>query len=112
MEEKKRWEGKICLSRKRLKYFLSGSVGALGFLLLGKLLERGKPYLKELVKEGLSFKEWLEGKVEEILEDAEDIVAEAKYNYYQDTQKSKEFIKREKEILEKLEKLLEKKTEN
>lgn len=57
----------------------------------------------------MPFKEWVAEKFERAKEDVEDIAAEAKYAYHKDLEATQEAVKKEKEILEKVEKAAEKK---
>jgi len=61
------------------------------------------------VKEGYAFKEWAAGKIETVKEDIEDIAAEAKHAYHKDIEATEESVKKEKEILQKVEEAVEKK---
>lgn len=97
------------IEKKRVKYFIGGALVALGGLLLERFLVKGKPHLVSVTKEAYAFKEWLRGKGEEIKENIEDILAEAKYSYHEELEDTKEIIQKEREIFEKLENLVEKK---
>jgi len=99
----------IFISKKSLKLVASGAIGALAAIGIGKALKKVRPAVVGAVKEGYAFKEWVAEKIERAKEDVEDIVAEAKYAYYKDIEATEEAVKKEKEILEKVEKAVEKK---
>ncbi len=116
MEEKKseeKKEGKymgdgIFISKKSLWLVAGGALGALAAIGIGKASKKLKPAVVGAVKEGYAFKEWAAEKVERVKEDVEDIVAEAKHAYHKDLEASAEAIKKEKKIIEKVEKEVEK----
>jgi hypothetical protein len=95
------------VSKKALWTLAGGALGALAVPLLGKVFESARPAIVSAVKEGYGFKEWLVGKVERAKEDVQDVVAEGIYSYHQDLNDTAEAVKREKQILEKVEKLVE-----
>lgn len=100
----------IYLNKKSLWLMAGGALGALAAIGIGKASKKIKPAVVGAVKEGYAFKEWAASKVEMVKEDIEDIVAEAKHAYYKDIEATEEAIKKEKEILQKIEKEVGKKT--
>lgn len=101
--------GGIHIGKQDLWMLAGGALGALALLGLGKATDKIRPAAVGAVKEGYAFKEWVTGKAEKLKEDVEDIVAEGVYQYQEDLTSSAEAVKREKEILEKLEKAVEEK---
>ncbi|MEW6593632.1 MAG: hypothetical protein AB1413_02050 [Thermodesulfobacteriota bacterium] len=99
----------IHLKKKDLWLVAGGALGALAMLGLGKLSGKVRPAAVSAVREGYAFKEWLAGKAEKMKEDVEDIVAEGVHHYQKDLAATAETVKREKEVLEKMEKLAEEK---
>jgi len=100
----------IFISKKSLWLVAGGALGALSAIGIGKASKKIKPAVVGAVKEGYAFKEWAAEKIERVKEDVEDIVAEAKHAYHKDLEATAEAIKKEKEILEKVEKEVGKKT--
>lgn len=100
----------VYISKKSLWLMAGGALGALAAIGIGKASKKIKPALVGAVKEGYAFKEWAAGKIETVKEDIEDIVAEAKHAYYKDIEATEEAIQKEKEILQRLEKEVGKKT--
>ncbi|MCC6347363.1 MAG: hypothetical protein IT388_09285 [Nitrospirales bacterium] len=96
------------VSKRNVWLLAGGALGAIAAFGLGKAAKRARPAIVGAVKEGYAFKEWIAGKAEEIREDVEDIVAEAKHAYHKDLDTSSETVKREKEVLQKIEKEVEK----
>jgi hypothetical protein len=107
-EGKQMKEG-IFISKKSLWLVAGGALGALAAIGIGKASKKIKPAIVGAVKEGYAFKEWAAGKVDSVKEDVEDIVAEAKHAYHKDIEATGEAVKKEKEILEKVEEVVEKK---
>lgn len=103
-----RGEG-VFISKKSLWLMAGGALGAIAAIGLGKASKKIKPAIVGAVKEGYAFKEWAAGKIDRVKEDAEDIVAEAKHAYYKDIESAAEAVKKEKEMLEKVEIVVEKK---
>lgn len=101
--------GGIHIEKKDLWLLAGGALGALAMLGLGKVSKRVRPAAVGAVREGYAFKEWLAGKAEKLKEDVEDIVAEGVHQYQQDLSATADAVKREKEILEKIEEMVEKK---
>lgn len=97
------------VSKRTLGLMAAGAVGTLAAGTIGRALKWVRPGVVGVVKEGYAFKEWVAGKLERAKEDVEDIVAEAKHAYYKDLEATAESIKKEREILEKLEKTVEQK---
>lgn len=98
----------IKLSKKNIYYVLGGMLGGLSVLLMGKILNRGKGSLVRLVKEGIAFGEWVGGKIDEIKENMEDILAEAKVLYFKDREELFKLVEKERELLDRLERLIQK----
>ncbi|WP_333654142.1 hypothetical protein [Dissulfurispira sp.] len=99
----------IFISKKSLWLMAGGALGAIAALGLGKTFKKIRPAVIGAVKEGYAFKEWVAAKIETVKEDIEDIVAEAKHSYHKDLEASAEAVKKEKEIIEKVEQLVGKK---
>lgn len=97
------------ISKQSLWLMAAGVVGALAVIGIGKASKRIRPAVVGAVKEGYSFKEWVMSRFEGAKEDIEDIVAEAKHVYYKDIEAAAESVKKEKEILQKVEEKVEKK---
>ncbi len=95
------------VSKRALWTLAGGALGALAMPVLGKVFGSARPVVVSAIKEGYGFKEWLVGKVERAKEDVQDVVAEGIYSYHQELNATAEAVKREKEILEKVEKLVE-----
>lgn len=108
MEELKSF---VKVERRSLFYVLGGALGALGFLVLGRVLERGKPQFVGMAKEIVSFSEWLAGKFDEIKENFEDIVAEGKFAHVSEKSDLAEILEREEKLIKTLESLLKEKEE-
>lgn len=101
--------GGIHIGKKDLWMLAGGALGALALLGLGKASQKIRPVAVGAVKEGYAFKEWVTGKAEKLKEDMEDIVAEGVHEYQKDLTSSADAVKREKGILEKIEKIVEEK---
>ncbi|MBI4765808.1 MAG: hypothetical protein HY787_14615 [Deltaproteobacteria bacterium] len=99
----------IHVKKRNLWLVAGGAFGALAALGLGKVSGKIRPTAVSVVREGYAFKEWLAGKAEKVKEDVEDIVAEGVHQYKQDLATMADTVKREKEILEKIDKLVEEK---
>lgn len=99
--------GGLFVEGRSLWLMAGGALSALAFLGLGKASKKVRPAAVCVAKEGYAFKEWVAGKYDALKEDVEDIVAEAVYEYQKDLDAGADAIKREKEILEKIEKLVE-----
>ena len=99
--------GGLHIGKRSLWLMGGGALGALAALSFDKITGKVRPAAVGVVKEGYAFKEWAAGKFEKAKEDVEDIVAEAVYEYQRDLQAGADAIKREKEVLEKIEKLVE-----
>lgn len=97
--------------RKRDLWLVAGgALSALAAFGVGAASRIVRPAAVGAVKEGYAFKEWLAGKYERAKEDVEDIVEEAKHAYHKDLEATAEALKKEKEILEKVEEAVKKKT--
>ena len=101
--------GGIHIAKKDLWWLAGGAVGALAFLGLSKASHKVRPVAVGAVKEGYAFKEWVAGKAEKLKEDVEDIVAEGVHQYQEELTSTADAVKREKDILEKIEKVVEEK---
>lgn len=97
------------LKKRDLWLVAGGALGALAALGLGKLSGKVRPAAVGAVREGYAFKEWLAAKAEKTKEDMEDIVAEGVHQYHSGLSATADAVKREKSILEKIEKMVEEK---
>ncbi len=97
------------VGKKDLWMLAGGALGALALLGLGKATQKVRPAAVGAVKEGYAFKEWIAGKAEKLKEDMEDIVAEGVHQYKEDLTSTAAAVNREKDILEKIEKIVEEK---
>ena len=95
------------LKKRDLWLVAGGALGALAALGLGKMSSKVRPAAVGAVREGYAFKEWLAGKAEKVKEDVEDVVAEGVHQYHSNLSATADSVKREKDILEKIEKLVE-----
>jgi len=95
------------IGKQNLWFLAGGALGALAALGFGKAKSKIRPAAVGAVREGYAFKEWLSGRAEQFKEDMEDIVAEGIYQYRQDVSDASDKLKREKDILEKVEKIVE-----
>jgi len=95
--------------KRNLSLATVGALTALAVIGVGKASQKLRPTLVGVVKEGYAFKEWAAGKVEKAREDAEDITAEAIYAYHKELETTADAVRREKEILDKIEKTVEQK---
>lgn len=100
--------GGIHIGKKDLLMMAGGALGVMALLGLTKS-QKLRPVAVSAVKEGYAFKEWVAGKTEKLKEDMEDIVAEGVHQYREDLTVTADAVKREKDILEKIEKIVEKK---
>lgn len=101
--------GGIHIGKQDLWMLAGGALGALALLGLGKASQKVRPVAVGAVREGYAFKEWVAGKAEKLKEDVEDIVAEGVHQYQADLTSTADAVKREKSILEKIEKIVEEK---
>ncbi|MBF0345283.1 MAG: hypothetical protein HQL06_13770 [Nitrospirae bacterium] len=99
------------ISRQTLLLASGGALVALAFLGIEMVSSQLKPAGVSLAKEVYGFKDWFMSKVERVIEDVEDIISEAKHGHYKDIQADAESVKREKEMLEKVEAHINKKVE-
>lgn len=104
-----RMMGGIHIGKRDLWLLAGGALGALAALGLGKATKKIRPVAVGAVREGYAFKEWMAGKSEKLKEDFEDIVAEGVHQYQQDLAAEADTVKREKDVLEKIEKMVEEK---
>ena len=95
------------ISKRALWSIAGGALGALALPALGRVFEHARPVVVGVVKESYGFKECMAGKLERAKEDVQDIMAEAAYKYQQDQNTTADSAKREKELLDKIEKLVE-----
>lgn len=93
----------ITISTKTLLLTAAGAAGTAIALFLGRHFQKFKPSLVEVAKEGYGFVDWVTEKLERAKEDLEDLLAEAKHAYYEERIEMQELIRREREILEKIE---------
>ncbi len=106
-EEKVRLVDGVRISRGTLREMAGGAMGALVVLGLGKSFKTVRPLAVGVVREGYAFKEWLAGRIERIKENVEDVVAEGVFSYYSDTAAASDAVKREQELLDRIEKIVE-----
>jgi hypothetical protein len=106
----KRADEYYTITKRNLWLVAGGALGALASIGIGKASKKIRPGVVGAVKEGYAFKEWVTGKYERAKEDVEDIVEEAKHAYHKDLEATVEAVKKEKEILKKVEEAVEKKT--
>jgi hypothetical protein len=99
----------VNVSKRALWLMAGGAVGALAVLGLGRAFNAVRPMAVGALKEGYGFKEWMAGKLEAAKEDIEDIVAEAVFSYQKDVAAAADVATREKELLARVEKLVEQK---
>ena len=95
------------ISKHSLWFMAGGALGALAVIGFGKLSKKIKPTAVGVVKEGYAFSEWLMAKCEKAKEDIEDIVAEAKHAHQKDIEKTAETVKKEEELLRRVEEKVE-----
>lgn len=95
------------VSKRTLWMVAGGAVAALAGLGLERAFSLTRPAVVGVLKEGYGFKEWLAGRFERAKEDIQDVVAEAAYRHHRDLTATAEAVKREKELLEKVEKLVD-----
>ena len=108
-EKGKEIVGGIHIGKKDLWMMAGGALGVLTMMGIGKASQKIRPAAVGAVKEGYAFKEWLAGKAEKVKEDVEDIIAEGVHQYQEDLTSTADTVKREKDILEKIEKIVEEK---
>ena len=102
-----RYMGGHFISKRSLWFMAGGALGALAVIGFGKLSKKIKPTAVGVVKEGYAFSEWLMAKCEKAKEDIEDIVAEAKHAHQKDIEKTAETVKKEEELLRRVEEKVE-----
>ena len=99
----------INFKKRDLWLLAGGALGTLAAMGIGKISGKVRPAAVGAVREGYAFKEWLACKAEKVKEDVEDIIAEGVYQHKEGLTTSADTVKREKEILEKIEKMVEEK---
>ncbi len=99
--------GGIFISKRRLWFMAGGALGALAAIGIGKMSKKIRPSVVGVTKEGLAFKEWLIANYETVKEDIEDIVAEAKHAHQKDIETTAETVKKEEDLLRKVEQMVE-----
>lgn len=99
--------GGLFIGSHSLRLLAGGALAAVAALSLEKLTRKVRPTAVGVVKEGYAFKEWATGKYEKVKEDFEDIVAEAVYEYEKEHEAAVDATKREKAILERIERIVE-----
>ncbi|WP_305042146.1 hypothetical protein [Geoalkalibacter sp.] len=97
----------LYIGKRSLWLLAGGALGALAALSLEKVTRKVRPTAVGVVKEGYAFKEWAAGKYEKVKEDFEDIIAEAIYEYEREHDAAVDADKREKAILERIERIVE-----
>lgn len=95
------------ISKRSLWLAAGGALGVLGAIGIGKLSKKMRPAAVGVTKEGLAFKEWLIANYEKVKEDIEDIVAEAKHEHRKDLETTAGEVKKEEDILRKVERMVE-----
>lgn len=103
-------EGYI-ISKRTLWVMAGGALGALAAIGIARTLKKKSPAVVGIVKEGYAFKEWVASNIESTKEDIEDVVAEAKHEYYKELEATVECINKEKELLQKIEEKVSEKIE-
>lgn len=93
-------------------FSVGGALTSYVGLNLGKVLSPVRPAIVGGLKESYTFKNWITGKVEMSKEDIEDMVAEAKHSYEEELTQAVKSIEREKELLEKVDKVVKKRVKN
>ncbi len=99
--------GGFFISKRSLWFMAGGALGALAVIGMGKLSKKMRPAAVGVTKEGLAFKEWLIANYEKVREDLEDIVAEAKHAHQKDIKTTADAVKKEDDILKKMEQMVE-----
>jgi hypothetical protein len=94
------------ISKRTLWMVAGGAFGSLAMLGFGRAFRMARPAAVSAAKEAYGFKEWLAGKLDVAREDIEDVVAEAVFSHYKDLSATADVVKREKEILEKAERVI------
>lgn len=95
------------INKHSLWFMAGGALGALAVIGFGKLSKKIRPAAVGVAKEGLTCKEWLIANYEKVKEDIEDIVAEAKHVHQKDIEKTAETVKKEEELLRRVEEKVE-----
>lgn len=102
-------KGGLYLDNRTLRLMAAGAAGALAAMSLGGVFKVVRPAVVSAVREGYGFAEWLAAKVEKAREDIEDIAAEAVYGHHQERMAEAEVERRERELQEAVERLVEEK---
>jgi hypothetical protein len=102
-------KGGLFLDNRTLRLMAGGAMGAMAAMSLGGVFNRLRPAMVSAVREGYGFAEWLAAKAEKAKEDVEDIAAEAVYGHHQDKMAAAEVERRERELQEAVERLVEQK---
>jgi len=110
-EYEKKSEEEYRISKRTLLLVAGGALGALAVIGIARALKKKRPQVVGIVKEGYAFKEWVASNIESTKEDVEDIVAEAKHEYYKELEATAESINKEKELLQKIEEKVREKIE-
>ncbi len=97
----------LFLSNRNLYLMLGGALATFAIKELAKHSDKWRPSAVSAVKEGIAFKEWVATGTEKFKEDLEDLVAEATVAYQSEAAGSETFEDREREILEKLSRLID-----
>lgn len=97
----------LFISKQSLWFMAGGAMGALAAIGISKLSKKIRPAAVGVTKEGLAFKEWLIANYEKVKEDIEDIVAEAKHAHQKDLETTAETVKKEEDMLRKVEQMVE-----
>lgn len=102
-----RYMGGHFIGKQSLWLMAGGALGALAVIGIGKLSKKVRPAAVGVAKEGFTFKEWLIANYEKVKEDIDDIVAEAKHAHLKDVEKTAETVKKEEELLRRVEEKVE-----
>ncbi len=89
-------------------FSVGGAALAAAGLNLNRVMSPVKPALVSGLKEGLLFKDWLAGKLEVSKEDLEDLLAEARFAYDEEVLLNEQTVKREKQLLDKIDDVIKK----
>ena len=101
--------GHYFLGKKNLLLMAGSLISTLAVFVSDKATKKYRPAAVGVLKEGYAFKEWVAGNFEKVREDVEDMVAEAVYEYQGELDAAADMAKREKELLENIEKIVGKK---
>ncbi len=95
------------MSRRTMWLIAGGALGALAVIGIVRALKKKRSAAVGIVKEGYAFKEWVASNIERAKEDMEDIAAEAKHEYYKELEAAAGSVRRERELLQKIEEKIE-----